>query len=153
MTSLVEVAAWAPHPAVDVCICGIGARTAVGLCAEASAAAVRGSISGLGFHPFFVDQEDEPVTFAADPAMDPDTPIVERMLRMVRSVTEEALEHPSSTTPLAVDCCWLALPEPRSGLAPDFDAWLGGAQAEALGLRKESVRTLSRGHAGGLMAL
>jgi 3-oxoacyl-[acyl-carrier-protein] synthase-1 len=136
-----------------VCICGIGARTAVGLSAEASAAAVRGSISGLGLHPFFVDQEDEPVSFASDPAIDPDTPIAERMLRMVQSVSEEALGQSPSSTPINVDCCWLALPEPRSGLAPNLDEWLGAAQADGLRLPNEAVRTLSRGHAGGLMAV
>ena len=153
MSSLIEVAAWAPRPGADVCICGIGARTAVGLSAEASAAAVRGSISGLGLHPFFVDQEGEPVSFAADPAIDPDTPIAERMLRMVQSVSEEALGHSPSATSINVDCCWLALPEPRSGLAPNLDEWLGAAQADGLGLPNESVRTLLRGHAGGLMAV
>jgi 3-oxoacyl-[acyl-carrier-protein] synthase-1 len=153
MSPLVEVSAWAPGPGDDVCICGIGARTAVGLSAEASAAAVRGSISGLGLHPFFVDQEDEPVSFAADPAIAPDIPIAERMLRMVQSVTGEALGHAPSTVPIDVDCCWLALPEPRSGLAPNLHEWLGAGQADGLRLPNESVRTLSRGHAGGLMAL
>lgn len=153
MNAPVDVAAWAPLPGEDVCICGIGARTAVGLGAEASAAAVRGSISGLGLHPFFVDQEDEPVSFAADSEIAPDLPIAERMLRMARSVTEQALGQASTTTPIDVGCCWLALPEPRSGLAPNLDAWLGAAQADVLALPPESVRTLSRGHAGGLMAL
>jgi 3-oxoacyl-[acyl-carrier-protein] synthase I len=153
MSSQIDVAAWVPRLREDVCICGIGARTSVGLSAEASAAAVRGSISGLGLHPLFVDEEDEPVSFAADPAIAPDLPIAERLLRMAQSVTEEAIGHAPSTTPIAVDCGWLALPEPRSGLAPDLHAWLGAAHAEGLGLPNESVRTLSRGHAGGLMAV
>lgn len=148
----VDVVAWTSRSGPDVCICGIGARTAVGLTAEASAAAVRGSISGLTLHPSFVDRDDEAVSFAIDPAIAPDVPIADRMLRMMQSVTEQALTQPSST-PIAIDCCWLALPEPRSGLASNLDAWLGTAQAEDLGLRVESVRTLSRGHAGGLMAL
>jgi 3-oxoacyl-[acyl-carrier-protein] synthase-1 len=151
VSSQLDVASWAPRPGEDVCICGIGARTAVGLSAEASAAAVRGSISGLGLHPFFIDQEDEPVSFAADPAIDPDAPIAERMLRMMQSVTEEALQHAQSAS-IDVDCCWLALPEPRSGLAPNLSEWLGAAQADSLGLPVDSLRTLSRGHAGGLMA-
>src|SRR5437016_3457607 len=109
MSADIEVAAWASHPGADVCICGIGARTAVGLSAEASSAAVRGSISGLGLHPFFLDQEDEPVSFAADPAIAPDLPIGERMLRMAQWVTEQALRPAPSTLPINVDCCWLAL--------------------------------------------
>jgi 3-oxoacyl-[acyl-carrier-protein] synthase-1 len=144
-----EVSAWAPHPGEDVCVCGIGARTAVGLSADASAAAVRGSISGLGLHPFFVDRAGEPVSFAADPAIEVDCPIAARMLSMAQSVAEEG----RSRAPIDLDCCLLALPEPRSGLATDLDSWLAAALAETMGLQRESVRTLSRGHAGGLMAL
>ena len=152
MSSQLDVSAWAQRPGLDVCICGVGARTAVGLSAEASAAAVRGSISGLTLHPAFVDRDDEAISFAIDPAIAPEVPIADRMLRMMQSVTEQALTQASST-PIDIECCWLALPEPRSGLAPNLDAWLCTAQAEDLRLRPESVRTLSRGHAGGLMAL
>jgi 3-oxoacyl-[acyl-carrier-protein] synthase-1 len=100
-----------------------------------------------------MDQEDEPVSFAADAALSPDIPIAERMRHLVQSVTEEALVEASSKLPINVDSCWLALPEPRSGLAPNVDEWLGFAQAASLGLPNESIRTLSHGHAGGLMAL
>jgi 3-oxoacyl-[acyl-carrier-protein] synthase I len=151
MSSPVEVAAWAPRPGEDVCICGIGARTAIGLSAEASAAAVRGSISGLGLHPFFVDEEDEPVSFAADPAIAPDTPIAERMLHMLRSVAEEVQSQIPST--IKIDSVWLALPEPRSGLPADVPSWLAAAQAGNTDLAPGAVHALSRGHAGGLMAL
>jgi 3-oxoacyl-[acyl-carrier-protein] synthase-1 len=114
---------------------------------------VRGSISGLGLHPFFVDQEDEPVSFAADAEMAPDVPLAERMWGMAQSVTEEALGNQPSAPPIAVDCCWLALPEPRSGLAPNLPESLAAALADRLGSPRETVRTLSRGHASGLMAV
>ncbi len=151
MSSHVEVAAWAPLPGEYICICGIGARTAVGLSAEASAAAVRGSISGLGLHPSFVDLDDEPVSFAADPAIAPDIPIAERMLRMLQSVAEEVQSQIPST--IKIDGVWLALPEPRSGLPADLAAWLAAAHSGNTDLLRAPVHALSRGHAGGLMSL
>jgi 3-oxoacyl-[acyl-carrier-protein] synthase I len=153
MSSPVDATTWSPPLEVTVSICGVGARTSVGLTAEASAAAVRGSISGLVVHPVFVDHANEPVSFALDPAMDVDLPIEERILRMSESVAEEALSQAASTLPVPVDCCLVALPEPRRGIAADLELYVASALAESLGLRHESVRALSRGHAGGLMAL
>ncbi len=153
MKARVEVTAWSPPPGGEVCICGVGARTAVGLSAEATAAAVRGSISGLGLHPFFTDHEGEPVSFAADAATEAELPIAERMLRMSRSVASEALSQSQSTLSSSIDCCWVALPEPRRGIAADLEAFVAIGLAESLGMPRESVRALSRGHAGGLMAL
>lgn len=151
MISHCEVAAWTPRPGEDVCICGIGARTAIGLSVEAAAAAVRGSISGLGLHPFFVDQDNEPVSFAADSAIAPDIPIAERMLHMLQSVAEEVQSQVPSS--IKIDSVWLALPEPRSGLPADLASWLAAAQSGNTDLAQGAVHTLSRGHAGGLMAL
>ena len=153
MSAYAEVAGWAPGPGDDVCISSIGARTSLGLSAAASAAAVRASISGLARHPIFIDQTGDPVSFAADPEIDPDCPLAERLRRMMWSVAGEALDHEVSARPIDVDCCWLALPEPRSGLAANLDEWLARDLAHGLGLRPESMRTLPRGHAGGLMAL
>jgi 3-oxoacyl-[acyl-carrier-protein] synthase-1 len=150
MSSSAEVFAWKARSGEDVCICGVGARTAVGLTAAASAAAVRGSISGLALHPSFVDRDDEPVSFAADPVIDPDVPIAERMLHMLQSVAEEVRSQAPST--IKIDCCWLALPEHRSGLPAELGNWFA-AQIVDTGLGREPVHTLSRGHAGGLIAL
>lgn len=139
-----------PRPGEDVCICGIGARTAIGLSADASAAAVRASVSGLGLHPFFVDQDEQPVSFAADPAIAPDIPIAERMLHMLQSVTAEVRSQIPET--VRIDGVWLALPEPRSGLPSDLNSWLA-AQPVSVGLLRDPMRAHARGHAGGLMAL
>src|SRR5262245_44804284 len=92
-----DVAAWRPRGGDAVCICAVGARTAVGLSAEASAAAVRGGISGIGLHPRFVDQEEEAVSFAADAVLAADIPLVERMQHMLRSVAEEVRNRLTST--------------------------------------------------------
>jgi 3-oxoacyl-[acyl-carrier-protein] synthase-1 len=154
MTSRATAAmTWAPPNGRDVYVCGIGARTAIGTTAAASAAAVRGSISGLSLHPVFVDQEYEPVSFAADALLDPDVPIAERMLSMLRSVAAEALRPTGSDETVSIDRCWLALPEPRRGMPPHIDSHLAAAVSEELALRDGLVHTLRRGHAGGLIAL
>jgi len=137
----------------DFYICGIGARTAVGTSAAASAAAVRAGISALALHPVFVDQEYEPVSFASDPVLEPDVPVADRMLRMSRSVAAEALSAGGSAGPVSIDRCWLALPERRRGMPAHIGAHLATAVAEDLGMRSQAVHTLARGHAGGLMAL
>ena len=151
MSLQVEVTAWAPRPGDDVCICGVGARTAVGSTALATAAAVRASISGLGVHPSFVDQDDEPVSFAVDPAMDVDIPIEERMLHMLHSVAEEVLNEVPST--IKIDCSWIALPERRLGLREDLSAWLATMLKKRTTLPLGPIYTLPHGHAGGLMAI
>src|SRR4051794_25178595 len=112
MGSDIQVSSWTSRSGDDICICGVGARTAVGLSAPASAAAVRASISGLGLHPSFIDQDYAPVSFAADAELTVDMPIPDRMIYMLQSVVEEVK---AQVPPLEVDSCWLALPEPRSG--------------------------------------
>lgn len=151
MNQPLKVSAWESAAADDdICVVGLGARTAVGIGAQATAAAVRGGISGLSLHPHFVDQGGELVAFACDPALDPDLPIVERMVAMLEDATDEALNSPVSLTP---DICLLALPEPRAGLPANLESILADAKARYLKLPCNAVRTLPRGHASGLMAL
>lgn len=151
MSSNPEVAAWVPRPGEEVCICGVGARTAVGLSADASAAAVRGSISGLRLHPSFTDQEYEPVSLAVDPALGPDIPIADRILLMLHSVADEVRSQIPST--IQIDRVWLALPESRAGLPADLAQRVAAAPSTASKFGREQIHSLSRGHAGGLMAL
>jgi 3-oxoacyl-[acyl-carrier-protein] synthase I len=151
MSSNPEVASWLSRPGEEVCICGVGARTAIGLSADASAAAVRGGISGLKLHPSFTDQEYEPVSFAADPAIAPDVPLAERMLLMVHSVVEEVRSRIPPT--IQIDRVWLALPESRAGLPADLAQRLAAALSAASDFGRAQVHSLSRGHASGLMAL
>jgi 3-oxoacyl-[acyl-carrier-protein] synthase-1 len=151
MTSNPDVAAWVSRPGEEVCICGVGARTAIGLSADASAAAVRGSISGLQLHPSFSDQEYEPVSFAADPAIAPEIPIAERMLLMLHAVAEEVRSQMPST--IQIDRVWLALPESRAGLPADLAQGLAAESPVTSAFGRAQVHSLSRGHAGGLMAL
>lgn len=151
MSEPLKVPAWEGAAAYDdVCVVGVGARTAVGMGVQSTAAAVRGGISGLSLHPHFVDQGGEAVSFACDPALAPELPLVERMAVMAHASIDEALTSAASITP---DGCLLALPEPRAGLPADLGCTLADAQARHLKLSRDAVRALSRGHAGGLMAL
>jgi len=153
MNPRIDIATWNAEPALDICVCGIGARTAVGMTVAASAAAVRAGVSGLALHPRFKDRANEPISFAADPVLAVDLPVEQGMRDMLLSAIEEALRQASPSAPLAFDAAWLGLPEPRAGLAPQLDAWLGTAMADNLRLPTASVHVLPRGHAGGLMAL
>ncbi|MBL0726382.1 hypothetical protein [Piscinibacter sp. HJYY11] len=141
---------WERNPADDICIVGLGARTAVGSNVRATAAAVRGGISGLALHPRFVDRLGEPISFAADPALDPELALEQRMLDMLQAAASEAMATAPSICP---DACVIALPEPRAGMPVELEAALAQSQAGALGLPTDGVRTLPRGHAAGLMAL
>ncbi len=51
----------------SVSIIGVGARTAVGLTAASTAAAVRAGIAGMAHHAFMVDKAGAPMVVCADP--------------------------------------------------------------------------------------
>jgi 3-oxoacyl-[acyl-carrier-protein] synthase-1 len=93
------------------------------------------------------------VSFAADPFIDPDVPVEQRMLDMLRAAAAEALTPPTPGARVVPDCCVLALPEPRAGLPVDLEVRLSAAVANDLRLGAQAVRVMPRGHAGGLMAL
>ncbi|WP_140629093.1 hypothetical protein [Methylibium rhizosphaerae] len=153
MNPAIKVSAWACDGSEQIMVVGIGARTAIGASAPATAAAVRGGISGLALNPLFVDNSGEVVQFAADPFIDPDVAIKQRMLDMLRAAASEALGPTNSGGRIVPDCCVLALPEPRAGLPVDLEAQLSAAVAADLGLPTQAIRVLPRGHAGGLLAL
>ncbi len=149
-SSPIKVSSWARSSADEICVVGVGARTSVGTNAATTAAAVRGGISGLALHSSFVDSGGEPISFASDPTLAPDTPLDQRLLAMLQAAGAEAMAAAGAITP---DACLLALPEPRPGLSADIEAALADAQAHHLQLPRDAVRALSRGHASGLMAL
>lgn len=151
MNPRIDMAIWEAQAAQDVCVCGIGARTAVGMSVAASAAAVRGGVSGLSLHPVFKDRANEPVSFAADPMLDPRVPIEDRMRSMLQSAVVEAVAPLARSLP--IDACWMGLPEPRAGLDPQLDGRLAATLADELRLARQVVHVMSHGHAGGLMAL
>lgn len=144
-----ETTIWIRDVANEICICGVGARTAVGLSATATAAAVRAGISGLAKHPTFVDEAGEQLSFASDPLLDVGVPLLERLAEMGASAAREALPPESK----AVDCCWLALSTQDNGLDPEFSSVVASTFAERAGLAAVPLRTIARGHASGLIAV
>src|SRR6267143_5175219 len=135
----------------SVCIVGVGAQTAVGLTAPASAAAVRAGISGFGEHPFMIDRQGEPMIVARVPSAD-DLSGCERFLRLSAQPAREAL------TPLEGHLrevgaipLFLGLPPQRPGRPADLDGRVTDFFRRDVGVA--SVECISTGHAAGLMAL
>lgn len=134
-------------------IVALAARTAVGLVAEATAAAIRARISRVGEHPFLVDVNGERIVCGRDPRIAPELGGGARLSALVRPVLREiATKLPSvqSRVPFL-----LALPEPRPGFTPaDAHATVAGlAGPEQTGFRHLEVRRVGQGHAGGLRGL
>lgn len=137
-----------------VCICGVGARTPLGLNALSSSAAVRAAISAVALHPIFVDKTGEKMCVAHDALLDPFIPATDRFVTLLHASLQEALAGATTLrggTPVPFI---IGLPEPRPGLPPDLDQML------ALRLREEDIvrptdpiLMLPHGHAAGLMAI
>lgn len=107
-----------------VYIINTGARTALGLHAAASAAALRAAISGNAKYPYWVDQTGAPVTLALDRELPPDLPCRQRMLALARSALAEAcrpLQELSWPQPVPL---WLGFPEPRPGFCVNDAHWV-----------------------------
>jgi len=134
----------------DVCICGVGARTPLGLDAASSAAAVRAGISAVTVHPAFLDRADEPMAFASDALLDECAPLPERMGRMLAGALAGLPMDRGDVDRLRAGC-WLGLPEPRTGIVVSdlVDACSEPLQAAGW----PAPQLLARGHAAGLMAL
>lgn len=147
----IKTHSWLTGPTQDVILCEVGARTAIGFNALASAAAVRCGISGVGVHPAFIDKADEPMAFAADAALDAGLVVTKRMEQMLMSAISEALEAVVASEDRARIVCWVGLPEPRPGLPTDTALSISAAVSNAFGF--SAVHTLQNGHAAGLMAL
>ena len=134
----------------DAFLCGTGARTAIGLDAASTAAAVRVGLSGITVHPGFLDKADEPMHFASDALLPEDLPVPQRLAGMLGPVLDEAL----GSAPLASSglrfSSWLALAEPRIGLSLEAAAAAGADTYTAR--RRPAPQTLQRGHAAGLRA-
>jgi 3-oxoacyl-[acyl-carrier-protein] synthase-1 len=137
-----------------VAIIGVGARTPVGLTADASAAAWRAGVSRLGFHPRFVDKAGEPMRAAFDARLDPDLPVAARMLEMATAAVQEACAGLATVGRPAASLL-VGLPAPRPGW-PELDTApllqrLSQVAAEFVNVQR--VIPFAKGHASGLLAL
>ncbi len=134
-------------------IVAIGARTALGLAPEPSAAAVRAGISRVEEHPYLVDATGQPVRGAYDRRLDEELPCLERMAALAEHALAQLVVRLQLRGELSLPLL-LALPEVRPGFGPADEQQLERRLARVHGaLRFHSVRTVSRGHAGALEAL
>lgn len=133
-------------------IVGVGARTAVGLRAVTSAAAVRAGISRVQEHPFMVDRAGEFMRVAREPSVPADLFGPARLVAMGRPALLEAIEAlPRGARP-RIDVL-VGLPEERPGwTAADAAATIRGLVRE-LPFDVGDVAHFPRGHAAGLIAL
>jgi 3-oxoacyl-[acyl-carrier-protein] synthase-1 len=135
-------------------IVATGARTPVGL--QAAPAAVRAGISGLGEHPFMIDQEGEPMPGALDAHLDPTITGPRRLLGVAETALREACAPldflSTSRQPFPV---YLALPEVRPGfsLKDAQEIRSGLTQIEGLPAELQPVGVFTQGHAAGFLAL
>lgn len=143
----------------DIWIVGLGARTAVGLDAPQSAAAVRAGVARTGEHPEALLRDGEPMVVARIPDLEPDLGGGARLVSMLAPTLQEALEPlaaaaaPRDPMPLV-----LGLPGPRPGrddtLEQDVAAALADLALAGLGGGgQDSVEAIAAGHASGLAAM
>jgi 3-oxoacyl-[acyl-carrier-protein] synthase-1 len=134
-------------------VVGVGARTAVGMTASASAAAVRAGVPNFGEHPFALDTAGNKMIVARAPYLG-DEAGFDRLLALAAPAAREALAPLSSVRdrlpPIAVT---LGLPPARPGQS----AMAAAGERLAAALRDTGrvgrVETIATGHAAGLAAL
>src|SRR5262245_3958580 len=109
------------EPTFPVCIVGIGARTPLGLNAAASAAAVRGSISAIGEHPYMVDKAGELMSVAMDRLLTTDVQGVDRFHDLALPAMAEALGPLVRSGREEKVPVFIGLPEARPGRPAGLD--------------------------------
>ncbi len=138
-------------------VAGTGARTAVGLGAASSAAAVRAAISGVRVHPFLIDQVGQRVAAAMDGKLDPLLTGPERLAALAIPALLEACAPLTSHAgePRLRLAIYLALPEFRPGFAGADAAAVRSllSRSEGLPIDISEVSVFDGGHAAGLAAL
>jgi 3-oxoacyl-[acyl-carrier-protein] synthase-1 len=138
----------------SVTVASVGARTPVGLCADACGAAVRAGLSRISLHPFMVDKTGDPLRVAMDGALEIGVPLRDRLVRMATSAIEEAIE-PLSRHGRAKISMYVALPEERPGFSTADGQWVMQGLTRVVGASCDLGRVLSfpRGHAGAALAI
>ncbi len=134
-----------------VTIIGLGAQTAVGSTALASAAAVRAGVPRLGEHRTALDAEGEPLVVGMASYLPEEMPIHERLATLARAAAREAM------LPIAREARSVAiivgLPVPRAGLPPELERTMAAALDWPGGPGLSSLETIEAGHSAGLMAI
>jgi 3-oxoacyl-[acyl-carrier-protein] synthase-1 len=140
-------------------VVALAARTAVGLGAGATAAAIRASVGRIGAHPTFADGNGEPVRCGFDAALGPAVFGTDRLIALGRHVLLDAAQQLARGLPggdaLGKVPLLLACPEPRPGFTRDDAQALRRALGSTPlpgGISVE-VREAGAGHAGVLAGI
>lgn len=137
-----------------VAIIGMGANTAVGRSAWASAAAVRAGISGFSQHPFMIDTAGEPMCAAIASWLDIGLQGTDRFEALLLPVIDEAMAVVAQAAVSPSRCAIaLALPGPRPGLPADFGAEIVRRVTRRYKPVFGAAASFAAGHAAGLLAL
>lgn len=132
----------------------LGASTALGRDAWASAAAVRAGICGFTQHPYMTDTVGEPMRAAVAPWLDIDLSGVERFEALLFPAIDQALiplaDGRAGPVRIALS---LGLPAPRPGLAEDLQAALVKSLWAKYRPLFSAVAAFPNGHAAGFLAL
>jgi 3-oxoacyl-[acyl-carrier-protein] synthase I len=134
-------------------IAGLGAATAIGRDAWASAAAVRAGLSGFAAHPYMVDSVGLPMRIAPMPWIDPESGIVERIGDALVSAVREALAPLPRHGRQAPISLLINLPAPRPGMPANLGQRIGLTLNEHFPGVFDRVGLALLGHAGALVAL
>ena len=139
----------------DVVVVGLGAATAIGQSAAATAAAARAGISGFMDHPYMIDARGEPFCVAMAPWLPAEMACERRMAELVGLAAQEAMAAVASVPNVERVGAIVGLPSTRPGLQPDLPVRLGEDLSREVsnGVRVGNVQALSRGHSAGLMAI
>ncbi len=140
----------------SVHIVAVAARTAVGLTAEGTAAAVRADVSRIRQHPFMLDAAGDKLRCGYDRGVDPALFGADRMFSLARRAVAEAAAKVTRERPCPVPVrVLLALPEPRPGFSSRDASRLARRLGEAPPARIPAVRVeqSEAGHAGALGGL
>jgi 3-oxoacyl-[acyl-carrier-protein] synthase-1 len=139
-------------PAYPISVVGVGARTALGLTAAASAAAVRAGVTRIAEHPYMIDKAAEPYMVAMDSTLE-EPRRIERLFVLLTSALDEALAGLGlpKEYPLAV---YLALPdESKTFTVADAQSFGRRVAAHLAARCQPEVFALPQGNAAGLLGL
>lgn len=142
--------------ATPVVVIGVGARTAVGMNAPATAAAIRAGVAGFAKHPFAVDTAGNRMIIAAAPYLGPDVAGSDRLAELAIPAAVEAVSAfaaaPGGKPPVPI---YVGLPPIRPGCGKDSPTVvLSRIRAElAAACPVARIEAIETGHAAGAMAV
>ncbi len=140
----------------SVHIVALAARTAVGLTAESTAAAVRAGVSRVREHPLLVDAAGDALRCGFDGAIAPNAFGAERMFALAGHALAELAAKLTDQRPCSAPVrVLLALPEPRPGFSPQAATRLASRLGEVSlpKVPRLHIELSEPGHAGALRGL